>query len=293
MTARCWKECALVAANNVVVLVGIIEPKPWPVWGRRAASPAKLKINSKNSEELLTQKARGCYKARVDMKKLLLLALISCLSEGALTLNAQDTNIAGLFNTGQGQPAAGEPALHYALVSSPNGATNVFVASAVPGAWNTAGFPGALWISPMTDGNLGAEVGTFNYRLTFLMENASSQALDPSTAHIQGFWGVDNFGTLKLNGNTITTAGSLVDPFDQSGFNNPNAFDITTGFVSGLNTLDFVLENLTAFPNPSGLIVQFTSGTAQVVVVPEPSTLALSAAGVALLGFWRCRKNQA
>ena len=108
------------------------------------------------------------------MKKLLLLALISCLSEGALTLNAQDTNIAGLFNTGQGQPAAGEPALHYALVSSPNGATNVFVASAVPGAWNTAGFPGALWISPMTDGNLGAEVGTFNYRLTFLMENASS-----------------------------------------------------------------------------------------------------------------------
>jgi len=222
------------------------------------------------------------------MNKTLMLALIGCLSEGLLTLQAQDTNIAGLFSTGQGQTPAGQVDLHYTLNSAPIGYTDVFVASATPAAWNTLSFANAHWVSAIANANLDVATGDYTYRLTFNLENAGSEALDPLTAHIIGSWCVDNYGMLLLNGNLVGTCGSL-DTADYSGFSTPAVIDLASGFVSGVNTLDFKVSNLTATPNPSGLVVQFSSATA--TLVPEPGTLALSVAGVALLGVWRGRKR--
>jgi hypothetical protein len=63
---------------------------------------------------------------------------------------------------------------------------------------------------------------------------------------------------IRLNGtSTGITAG---------GFSGWSSFTITSGFVAGLNTLDFVVVNTGSSPNPTGLRVEL-SGTAQANVV--------------------------
>ena len=91
-------------------------------------------------------------------------------------------------------------------------------------------------------------------------------------AQISGSWGADNLGTIFLNGvNTGITNGTF-------GFLSP--FAINSGFVNGINTLTFQIQD---FGPPLAFRVDNISGTADALTaaVPEPSTWAMMILGFA------------
>jgi hypothetical protein len=129
----------------------------------------------------------------------------------------------------------------------------------------------SAWIAPSTDTN-GPE-GDYYYQVSFDMTG-----LDPSSAHIFGRWSVDNFGNeILLNG--VPTGNT--NP--AGAFNSWVDFSISTaegdGFLPGVNTLTFVVNNAPASNNPAGVRWEVLSATAG--RIPEPSGLGL----IGLLGL--------
>jgi len=112
------------------------------------------------------------------------------------------------------------------------------------------------------------------------------------TAVLEGRWASDNRGLdIILNGVSLS--------FDTgtNGFGTwsegAEGFSITSGFASGLNTLDFVVRN--ALGNPpgptaTGLRVEFTNNSA--TAVPLPPALPLMLGGLAALWVVRRRADR-
>ncbi|MFW6108656.1 MAG: PEP-CTERM sorting domain-containing protein, partial [bacterium] len=140
-------------------------------------------------------------------------------------------------------------------------------------AWlgnDPVGAPGSSWIGPVNPGTTNVAAGQYTYRTTFELDGAFL----PETAILTLAFAVDNGVTdVLLNGQS---AGIAAGGF--GGFLGP--YTIDSGFVAGLNTLDFVVTNAGTAPNPGGLRVEI-GGTA---LVPEPATVSLLAlGGLALL----------
>ena len=163
-------------------------------------------------------------------------------------------SITTLFNTGLAEDGSVDP--HYSLIQSadPYLGPNAIVANPPAGAWvpNTVT---SKWISPSANQSQedgGNEVGNYTYQTTFDLTG-----LDPGSASITGQWATDNGGLIKLNGNSTGQTTGI------EGFGGFTPFSISTGFVSGVNTLEFVVNNFTPGPiyNPTGLRVEM-SGTA-------------------------------
>lgn len=185
--------------------------------------------------------------------------------------------ITGLFNTGV--DAAGN-----VLADNVNDPHYNLIAQPAPGGLSDAtlpadGFPippwlansaTSRWIAPNANNGDGPP-GSYTYRTTFDLGG-----LEPSTAVIQGLWAADDSATLLINGvataNTVTGFGSLA------------LFTINSGFIHGINTLDFVVNN--GGTGPTGLRVAGLSGFA--VPVPEPASMTLLALGAA--GLLRRRR---
>jgi PEP-CTERM motif len=175
-----------------------------------------------------------------------------------------------IHNTGQ---SAGGSALptgtadpNYSLVSAPAGVPLTAITTVPNGVWapNTST---ADWISPGASGGTSWPVGTYDYATTF-----SLTGLIPSTAQLSGEWASDNNACIFLNGvNTNECTGF-------ASFGALTGFSITSGFVSGLNELDFVVTN---GGGPSGVFAE-VSGTASSTTsaVPEPGSLCLLATGL-------------
>lgn len=105
--------------------------------------------------------------------------------------------------------------------------------------------------------------------------------LDPSTASISGLWATDNEGSdILLNGQS---AGNK-----SVGFTAFTSFSIPPGslFVSGLNTLDFLVHN---DRGPTGLRVEMTGQASPVGVPDSSSTLTLLSVSVGAL-LVACRR---
>ena len=212
------------------------------------------------------------------MKVVLHAAVISLWS-----VSAHAAPIPGLFGTGVdaiGQPLtdnATEP--HYTLISGPVTGTPFVKTS-------TGGHPIPPWLGDSTTSawiaptqSTFAAGGTYTYRLVFDMTG-----LVPATAFIAGEWSTDASGAdILINGSS--TGNTAPDGSFQVSF---FPFSINDGFVSGTNTLDFVVVN---GAGPTGLRVNGLSGTAD--PIPEPSGLMVCVACFLGLSGTRGRRPRA
>jgi hypothetical protein len=192
--------------------------------------------------------------------------------------------IASLYSTGvdnSGVPLSpGTPDPHWNILASADGvfsAPGPAITQLNHPAWLANG-PTSNWISVVPDGTTNIAAGTYIFETTFDLTG-----MDESTAIVTGDFASDNTVTdVLLNGVSAGIAGG--------GFTATTPFTFTSGFVPGMNSLIFVMENLpqpapNPPENPGGFRVNL-SGTA---VVPEPSSVVLAVVGAA--AFFVCRRR--
>jgi PEP-CTERM motif len=188
--------------------------------------------------------------------------------------NAQAASISSLFNTGTDASNValvggnGVTDSHYQILSS----TSLGLAGNQAVTFNCCYFgddANSRWISLSPNGSPSSN--TTVYRTTFDLTG-----LNPLTALINGRWAIDNLGTIFLNG-----ANTGVMHNAHQFYSN---FSLSSGFVAGLNTLDF---SITDQGGPTAFRVDDLVGTADLAGtggVPEPASWALMIAGFGLVG---------
>lgn len=135
------------------------------------------------------------------------------------------------------------------------------------------------WISPGASGTTNWAPGMYEYQTSF-----SLAGLDPSTAELTGSWASDNNGCIYLNNVNTGDCTAAV-----GGFKTFDSFTITSGFVAGVNYLDFVIMNTGTTDSPTGMFLEI-SGTASTVTTnaitaaPEPPVFP-ALAGISLVGL--------
>lgn len=189
---------------------------------------------------------------------------------------AHGATITGLYNTGTDVSGAalvggnGVVDPNYSIVASsdPSVVGNQAVTYNFP--YPIAEDGNSRWVSTAADGNAPASA---TFRLSFDLSG-----FDATTAIINGSFAADNNASLFLNG--------LATGFSVAGFSAFTNFTLSSGFLSGVNTLDFVVLNA---GGPGAFRVDNLEGTADILVtqppaVPEPGTWALMILGFGLVG---------
>ncbi|MGD0233892.1 MAG: PEP-CTERM sorting domain-containing protein [Syntrophorhabdales bacterium] len=192
-------------------------------------------------------------------------------------VQAEAVPIPGLFNTGVDNSNAllpdGTIDPHYTLTAAPG-----FTVPRGTVVYNPSSYTFYNWVANTANSQwIGLQstaryysAGLYDYDITFDLTG-----LNPATAVITGEFAADNNAVIYLNG---TSTGATTPTL---GFSSFTPFTISSGFVSGVNTLKFQVTNLAdvaTFGGPTGLQVQL-SGTAN--SVPEPLSLLFLGAGVA------------
>jgi hypothetical protein len=159
--------------------------------------------------------------------------------------------------------SAGSADSHYSLIHSADPGGTVARATTANGVWQSSTTAG--WISPGSSGNQDWNGGTYVYEAVLDLTG-----YDASTAALSGLFAADNSVSIYLNGSNSAL-------FSSTTFNSFTSFDITSGFVSGVNLIDFVVNN---DGGPTGLLVDGTSATANLAQTPEPRSFLLLATGL-------------
>lgn len=168
---------------------------------------------------------------------------------------------------------------HYTMTSAPAGAVTTIKAGTSAGGYPIGPWIGdnsiSRWIGPNTSQFFGP-AGAYTFRTTFDMTG-----LDISTAVLTGrFAADDSVSGPILNGGSAATS---------VGWNSWRSFTINSGFLQGMNTLDFRVTNR---GGPIGLRVEI-SGTADALTsVPVPASIPLVLSGLVALG-WVARRRKA
>jgi hypothetical protein len=143
---------------------------------------------------------------------------------------------------------------------------------------------GVNWIANNSTGTNSCCIG--NWKFFVFRQTVDLTGYNPSTADLKFQWAADDSGEgfatrgswkpkYRLNG------GSLVDDSwpSSSTYSFGNVTEISTGFVSGLNTFEFYVEGNGVTDGFALKTVAFTTS------VPEPSSWVLLLAGLGLLGL--------
>jgi hypothetical protein len=160
-------------------------------------------------------------------------------------------NIADLYNTGVDNAGfslpAGAPDAHFTFATPPPSGTAPLVATSTtgfpvaPGGPWLGDSPTSAWLvpTPNTTGN----AGDYLYRTTFTLPGN----VDLSQVYLAGHWASDN------DGRDILINGVSTGTFNNLGFSaySPQ-WAIQRGFKTGLNTLDFVVNEATGSENNGG-----------------------------------------
>jgi len=194
---------------------------------------------------------------------------------------ANAATITTLYNTGVdalGNPLA-EDAVdsHYTVTGGTQGPQAYATTSA--NGWPVAPFgpwlgdnTSSTWLTPTLDSN--ADFGAvYTFTTTFDLTG-----LDPLTAVINGMWaGDDGFGLSDIILNGVPT-GQL-----SGGFTSWTPFSLTSGFVPGINTLSFQVEN--SGGGPTGVRVEMRGSA-----VPDGGTT-VALFGLGLMGVATLRRR--
>jgi hypothetical protein len=188
-------------------------------------------------------------------------------------------SITGLFTTGVDSSGhvlgLGVSDPHYVVTDGASPGSNAVTLTNIPGSY-VPNNSTSLWEWENSNGQ------PTNVTLTF-QTTFDLTGFNPSTAQIQGTWATDNFG-LNILINGVSTGQT------SSGFNSFSSFTITSGFVSGLNTIDFVVQDV---GDVAAFRVGSIFGTAS-NAIPEPSSflMAISATGlICCCTIWRARQK--
>ncbi|MBS1518065.1 MAG: hypothetical protein JSS91_08250 [Bacteroidetes bacterium] len=164
------------------------------------------------------------------------------------------TDIKDLYNTGEVSKGIvlqdGETDLHYRLIKSPDKnfpgpGCKVSLSDGFPMDRWVKNSGKSKWIAPRTDTYKFNEPGIYVYRTEFDLSE-----FDQSNVVISGVWSSDNNGVdILINGNST----GFITP--REAYYGMFPFEIKEGFVKGINTLDFVVFNVSA---PTGLRVELT-----------------------------------
>jgi hypothetical protein len=177
-------------------------------------------------------------------------ARLVLLLAASLSVGAQSSRVPGLYATGLSdagtllEPGAQDP--HWELTGSPDasypGPVTRVVEDGFPIPPWLANSQESRWIGPRSDAGAGGAAGDYTYTTRFSLAD-----FDPSTAVLTGRWSSDNSGVdILLNG----VSQGLANDGNFGGFS--PQFEIRSGFVDGLNTLAFVVNNAGDSANPTG-----------------------------------------
>jgi hypothetical protein len=182
------------------------------------------------------------------------------------TSGLSSQTVPGVFNTGVDDNGEwlgdGVVDPHYRLVQSSDPAypgPDAFATIIPFNLWSVNSIS-SRWIAPAAneDWPVGAPPhpsGPYRYRLS-----VDLSGFDPASVHITGNWCADMGGQIWLNGQP--TVNLCSNAFNVASFN------LASGFVHGLNTIDFAVNNdFMEGANPTGLRVDNITATAAPAVV--------------------------
>lgn len=145
---------------------------------------------------------------------------------------------------------------HYSILN-PAGPGIVINQGNIPSSW-LPNNSSSRWIWQTATGQ------PTNVTLTF-STTFDLTGFDPNSASITGMWAVDNFGLdILINGNSTGQT--------SPGFGSLVPFNINNGFLPGINTIEFVAQDVGFI---SGFRVDSISGTADLIngeQIPEPTS---------------------
>src|SRR6266446_6628000 len=181
------------------------------------------------------------------MKKLLSVIL----SVLVMSVVARATPIT-IFNTGVDNSnmllPEGSLDPHYTLVSGPIvGPTYVGLNQNTEPYIHEDGI--SRWINPTPDATVNLPSGVYTYATTFTLPAGFTNA------SLSGQWLSDNEATMTMNGGAAIS----MTPNSAASFQSWTPFTINSGFMVGLNTLNFAVTNDQV--SPSALRVEFFSAS--------------------------------
>ncbi len=206
----------------------------------------------------------------------------------ASTFGLADTIQLGSYATGASAMGNANTALNFAGFSATSTVPSSGTASTFtlnPGTTWGAALPNSTWVgSTSTSGPGGAvnpALGYYTYTTTF---NGSAANLYSGSISVMA----DDTAEVLLNGNLVFSFGLLGADSHCAAGSPSCSIASTIGFsnaslLNGLNTLSFVVQQAGNIggPDPSGLDFDATLSSGS---VPEPSTFALMALGMAAIG---------